>query len=224
MTIKNYLNNKTKEEYLYHASNVEFSEFNRCGDRLTSMGLAHYLTDSLDKAKQYGKFIMTWKVNTSGFLDWKNLNTNDRELIEDALSKSIPEDRLAGFGDNQYTVVKTDGNGLKIFNDMKEKTKDYYHEYARASILSDDDIPNDIYDTLKDDEVVIGYKEFTDLKRAGNEQLMNLMQQFRPELAKDLGYSGARFGDEIACYDKNLTKKIEGQTLIIKSSKKISPN
>ena len=47
-----------------------------------------------------------------------------------------------------------------------------------------------------------------DLKGANNEQLMTLMNEYSPNLIENLGYKGARFGDEVALFDPKLATKI----------------
>lgn len=57
---------------LYHGAPVEFDEFDpaRVGDRLTSLGLGHYLTPNKEMAKQYGENVMEFDVDLSNMLDW----------------------------------------------------------------------------------------------------------------------------------------------------------
>jgi hypothetical protein len=214
MDVETFIDKKNIET-LYHSSTLYFDEFNRCGDRIASMGVGYYFTNSIDKTKQYGDFIMSWSVNTQGFLDWKNLSNNQLIEISSKLSECIPEDRLAGFGEQQYLVVKENKDGLKTFKQCQENTRLYYHEYAKASILTDDETPKSIYDELKKDEVVISWREYKGNLNVDSYQLMALMQQYRPELAKELNFKGSRFGDEIVCYDKTLIKKISNHPELV---------
>lgn len=207
----NSVDNK-KTERLFHASPVEFDEFDpaRRGDRLTSLGLGHYLTPSKDKASMYGDNIMEFDVDTTDIFDWKNPTLEQREQIEKSLLKIIPEERISHFGDNKVEVLPRSKQGVKRFNELKEQTKNAYNDYAKARILTDDEIEKALpdFDFKNNDSVVVGWRESGNLKGANNEQLMILMNEYEPHLIASLGYKGARFGDEVAIYDPKLAKKV----------------
>jgi hypothetical protein len=187
----------------YHGSNQLFDEFDSCkvGDRLTSLGLGHYLTPTLEEAKKYGDYIMMFVVDTSNCLDWDEITESNREKIEKELSNIIPEDRIAGFGKIHKIEVTDNKDGLKIFKELKEKTKNYYHDFAKAQIV-------DSYQN----KIIIEYRESGDLSLANNQQLMTLMNEYHPNLAKHLGFSSSKFSNQLAIYDSSLAKKIGHQT------------
>jgi hypothetical protein len=199
---------------LFHGSDAEFDEFNptRVGDRLTSLGYGHYLTPDKGIAKEYGKNLMEFDVDTSGFLDWKNMTKDQRGLIEKELLESVPESRISHFGRQKIKVLKRGEAGAKEFKRLKEETKDAYNDYAKARILDDDDImaiDENLFDSLDVDDVVVGWREAGDLSLANNEQLMTLMNEYRPDLAKELGFKGAIFGNQVAVYDSKIPKRVK---------------
>ena len=202
-----------KIERLYHASPVEFDEFDpsRVGDRMTSLGLGHYLTPSKSKANQYGENLMQFDVDTTDIFDWKNPTSSQREEVERKLLEIIPEERISHFGGKKFEVVPRNNKGLARLEELQEKTKGAYNDYAKARVLSDDEISIAIpdFDFANSDDVVIGWREGGNLKGANNEQLMTLMNEYSPNLIKGLGYKGARFGDEVALFDHKLAKKIK---------------
>lgn len=187
----------------YHASNKLFDNFDpsRVGDKLTSLGLGHYLTPDLEESRKYGDYVMMFIVDISNCLDWDNLTDTDRDKIEKELLKLIPEERIAGFGKVHEIEVSDNKDGLKIFKELKEKTKNYYHDCAKAQIV-------DSYE----DKIVIEYREAGNLSLANNQQLMTLMNEYHPNLAKNLGYSSSKFSNQLAIYDPSLAKKIGHQT------------
>jgi hypothetical protein len=193
-------------ERLYHGSDVEFDEFNRQGDRLTSMGLANYLSTTQGKAKQYGDVVMDFDVDVSNILDWGNLSDAQRAAIKTRLSKSVPEERLKGFSELKYEPVPRNSDGQKRFRQLRESTKGYYHDRAKATIIESEDLPegmkaeSDLYIRYADDQA--------NLDSATDANLMALAQEYDHEIARGLGYKGARFGDEVAIYDKTLAKRV----------------
>jgi hypothetical protein len=203
----------SSKEILYHASNVEFDTFKRFGDRLPSMGLGHYLTPSIDKANQYGSIIMAFEVDTSRCLDWANLTPSQRTDIEHALLKVVPDERIAHYGKPCYEIVPRNKQGQERFREIQAITKNAYNDSAKAKIILGKNIPENIRNSIQtnqdlSDKAVVKWKTADGLKHAPNQQLMTLMQEFQPELAKRLGYQSARFSDEIVIYSPTLANKI----------------
>lgn len=199
---------------LYHGAPVEFDEFDpaRVGDRLTSLGLGHYLTPNKEMAKQYGENVMEFDVDLSNMLDWQNLTPAQRTQIETALMNSIPESRISHFGERKYEILPRGKEGAARFKELKELTKDAYNDYAKARVLDDADIEEidpSLFDRLGKDDVVVGWREGGDLSSANSQQLMTLMNEFSPELAKQLGYKASKFSDQIAIYDPKLAKRVK---------------
>ena len=198
-----------KVERLYHGSEMDFDEFspNRVGDRLVSLGLGHYLTPDPNLASDYGT-VMQFDVKTDNFLDWDNLTPQDRERVEGALLKVIPPERIAGFGEKKYEVLPANKEGAARFKELKQMTKDAYHDMAKARVLDDDDIPDEILNKITD-EIVVGWREGGNLRNANPQQLMTLMNEYYPELARNLGYNGSRFSKQVAIYDPKLAKRVK---------------
>lgn len=196
---------------LFHASNVDFDEFDptRVGDRLTALGLGHYLTPNRQKASQYGTNVMEFDVDMSNVLDLNNLNPQNRAMLEKELISSIPDNRLAGFGKRKFKVLPKGKEGAAQFKALKEQTKDNYHEYSRATIADDDDIPDAMFDQIGDDDVVVTWMEFDgSLDNATPHQLVAMMQEYDQTIPQRLGFEGAKFGDEIAIYNPSLAKRV----------------
>ena len=202
-----------KFERLYHGSPIEFDEFDpaRVGDRLTSLGLGHYLTPNKSTAAEYGDNIMEFDVDTSDILDWQNLKPNQRDEIESKLMEAIPAPRIAGFGEKKFEVLPANKEGAKRFKELKEQTKDVYHHAARAKTLTDDEIIKNhpgLIDKIGLEDNVVEWREGGNLKGANDQQLMTLMNEYSPDLARHLGYKGSRFSDQVAIYDSKLATKI----------------
>ena len=192
-------------ERLYHASDTEFDEFNRQGDRLTSLGLGNYLTPNKSKASQYGDIVMDFDVDTRNILDWGNLSDTQRNTIKTRLIGSVPDDRLRGFSGVKYEAIPRNSDGEKRFRELQAATKDYYHDRAKAVIVDSDQLPKGM---KKESDLYIRYAENqTNLDNATDANLLSLAQEYDHEIARGLGYKGARFGDEVAIYDKSLAKR-----------------
>jgi len=200
-----------KTERLYHASPVDFDEFDpsRVGDRMTSLGLGHYLTPDKAKASQYGDNLMEFDVDTTDIFDWKNPTTTQRNEIESKLLDIVPEERISHLGANKVEVVPRNKEGIARFNELKEQTKGAYNDSAKARLLTPIEAKAEIpsFDT-EGGNVAIKWMQGGDLKGANNEQLMTLMNEYSPNLIENLGYKGARFGDEVALFDPKLATKI----------------
>ena len=201
-------------EILYHNSDTWFEVFKHSGKRIASMGVGHYLSSSKDKAEQYGECSMTWLVDTSNVLDWANLTILQKEKISSVIMEYVPLDRLAGFGEMNIMVLPANESGIEKFNKLIKSTKNYYHDSAKARILTDDEIdeyePN-LLDKIDLDDVVVGWKDVRDLKLAQNEQLMNICQEYLPEIARELGFNGSRFGNEVVIYNSAFATRIDNK-------------
>ena len=138
------------------------------GDRLTSLGLGHYLTPNKATAEQYGDNLMEFDVDTTDILDWQNMTKVQRDEIEKNLLDVVPKDRIAGFSELKTEKVNADKEGLARFKELQEKTKNNYHEASRAKMAGRN----------KDGTINISWKEGSDLKGANDNQLMDLMNEY----------------------------------------------
>lgn len=200
-------------ERLFHGSLVEFEKFDplMVGDRLTSLGLGHYLTPDPEMASTYGKFVTEFNVDTSNILDWQNLTLKQRGDIEHSLLEVIPSGRIAGFGEKKFEVIKDNKEGLKRLEEIEAKTKYNYHDIAKARSLTEDEIIKNhpgLLEQIGQDDEVIEWMEAVNLAGASDQTLMMLMNQYRSELAKELGFDGSRFSDQVAIYNPALATKI----------------
>jgi len=210
----------------YHGTNADFDEFDpsRVGDRITSLGRGHYFTPNKSTADEYGRNIIEARLSGKNILDWQNIRPEQRGLIESKLMEVVPDSRIAGFGKKRYEVIPANDEGAKRLKELQEKTKGNYHHDARAQTLTDDDIIKN-YDGLIDEiganDDVVEWREGGSLADASGENLMSLMNEYRPELARELGYDGARFGDQIAIFDP---KNIRSTNAAFDPDKKDSSN
>jgi len=91
------------------------------------------------------------------------------------------------------TPIEKD-EALQFFDKKKAETEHYYHDRAKAVLDSDEK------------GTYVGWME-EGLRGASSEDLLALAQEFDHEIARGLGYKGAKFGDEIAIYDTELVNK-----------------
>lgn len=197
-----------KTQRLYHASDVEFDQFDpaRVGDRMTALGLGHYLTPNLEKAKQYGKNVMEFDVDMGDVLDFDNLKAPELKKLSDELMAVVPERVLSGYGERKFKVVPKTKEGMAEFRRMQKQMADLKHDRAKPKVLSKSEIPDDL--SVGPNEVAIQYMEPPkDLTNLRPEDIVALMQEYNQVIPKRLGYKGAKFGDEIAIYDPNLATR-----------------
>ena len=214
------------DQTVYHGTNANFSEFDpsRVGDRVTSLGSGHYLTPNRETAEGYGKNILEANIKGEGMLDWQNLNQEQRAVIENKLMEVVPDSRIAGFGKKKYEVIPDTAEGKSRLKELQDKTRENYHHDARAQTLTDDDIMKN-YPGLIDDigvtDDVVEWREGGSLEDASSQNLMTLMNEYRPELGRELGYNSSKFADQIAVYDP---KNIRSVNAAFDPSKKDSAN
>jgi hypothetical protein len=207
--------NSSKIRRLYHASNVEFDKFDpaRVGDRMTALGLGHYLTPNKAKANQYGSKLMEFDVDTKDVLDFSNLTPVQRGEISTELLKQVPTERLAGFMQPTYKKVSADKVGLAEFKRLEEMTANYQHDRARAITMDGNEVPEGIARDLgiKPNDLVVRYVDSSKagLENATPENILALMQEFDQTIPRKLGYKGASYGDEVAIYDPDLAVKVK---------------
>jgi len=110
---------------LYHGSPKEFNEFDpsKVGERITSLGLGHYLTPDIELAKTYGKYVMEFEVDITNIFDWDNLSEKQRKHIEEELIKIIPENRISHFGKPKIEILKNNIEAIQNCNLKKNASK-----------------------------------------------------------------------------------------------------
>lgn len=195
---------------LYHGSSVEFDIFNRSGVRSTSaLGVGHYLTPSLEKAKQYGNIVMIFDVDVTDCLDWNNLTTHQRNDIENFLLSCVPHDRIAHYGQIEYELIPLNKDGEKRFAELKKLTDKNYSDASKVRFVLPSDIPKHIANFDNEKFTLVKWKTSDSLISANTEQILALCQEYCPEIASLLGYSGAMFSSEICIYSNTLAKKVE---------------
>ena len=184
-------------EVLYHGSNVEFDRFAFTGQKLPALGYGHYLTPHIEKAAQYGSVIMAFAIKAI-VLDWGALDTLERAAIEQLLLDCVPKERRAGFSTPKQEVFPNDkiDEARAFYGQKRELTKVYWHDRAKAIVLP------------HPEGFLIEWREGDDLAMANTEQLLNLAQEYRHEIARELGYQGARFGNELVIYSADYAQKL----------------
>ena len=204
------------KKILYHGSPKEFKEFDpsKVGERITSLGYGHYLTPNKELALEYGNCIMEFEVDLTNIFDWDNLTEKQRKHIEEELIKRVPENRISHFGKPKIEILKNNKEGLNRYKELKEQTKDAYNDYAKARILDDYEIEKydpSLLDKIDLDDIVVAWRENADLSLANNQQLMTLMNEYAPDLIKELGYPCAKFSDQVAIYDYKLAIRVDNK-------------
>ena len=58
------------------------------------------------------------------------------------------------------------------------------------------------------DSEVIGWYASGGLDRANSQQLMTISNEYRPDLAKDIGYDGAKFSNQVSIYDPSNIRSV----------------
>ncbi|THJ43589.1 hypothetical protein [Aeromonas veronii] len=197
LKIRNSLQPNIVRQRLYHGTNVEFDTFAITGKRLPAMGYGHYLTPNIEKAMQYGHIVMTFDV-TANLLNWKSLDDLERSAIEFLLIESIPKERVAGFSalEQKFFTGAETTEAKAFYRDCREKTKDFWHDRAKAQVLP------------QNGGYIIQWRNGHDLAAANSEQLMGLAQEYRHDIARELGYQGAQFGDEVVVYSAECAVKV----------------
>jgi len=186
---------------VYHGTNGKFTEFNQKGEKLTALGYGYYFTPNIDKAKQYGKNIHSVYLKSEKLLDWGNLTEKQRGHISSELEKIVPKERLAGFsGREKKFFSESDKDKASSFFEKKLKeAKNYYHDRSKPDI------------EMADNGYYITYVDNASLKKASNENLLALAQEYDNNIAQRLGYDGVKYGSEIAVFNSNQIKSVNNQ-------------
>lgn len=197
---------------VYHGTDKKFNEFVFKGEKLTALGVGFYVTPNLSKAKQYGSNIMELFVNARNILDWGNLSKSDKNKIISTLDNmDIDPNMIAGYGkemEKRFRITQRD-ESKKFFDEMKAKTKDYFHDRAKAKVKKDGD------------EFIITWMT-PSFENASTTNLLALIQQYHNDFASFNGYDAVRYMDEIAMFNANQLKSIDNKGSFSKSSNNIN--
>lgn len=197
---------------VYHGTDKKFNEFVFKGEKLTALGVGFYVTPSITKAKQYGSNIMKLFINAKNVLNWGELSKADKDKIIKTLNDmKIDKNLIAGYGKKmEKRFPKSERNeSKKFFDEMKELTKDYFHDRAKAKVEKDGDY------------FVISWMT-PSFDGATTENLLALIQQYHNDFASFNGYDAVRYMDEIAVFDANQLKSIDNKGTFNKSSNNIN--
>jgi hypothetical protein len=189
---------------VYHGTDAAFTTFSNTGEKLPSLGYGYYFTPDIRKAQQYGANIMPVYISAERLLDWGSLSNEDRSKIIDRLNDKVPESEIAGYGrEVRKSFDDTEEGrqaGTKFFEKKKAETENYFHERAKAR-------EERSLDGLKIDVVWME----PGLENASNQDLLALAQQYDIQIAENLGYDAARFGNEIVVFAPTKIKSVNNQ-------------
>ena len=182
---------------LYHGTDADFDNFEKMGDKITSIGRGHYFSPDKEIASQYGKNIKELEIKKSDLLDLDNPTSKQKQEIVKLLNEVVPENIRAGYGGIKRIDV-TDmpaDEATKLFMQKKKDTENFWHDRAKAKIVEDGD------------KYYIQWQE-PGLENASNANLKNLIQEYRQTIPKEMGYKSARNGQEVAIYDTDFTNEL----------------
>ena len=189
---------------VYHGTDAAFTTFSNTGEKLPSLGYGYYFTPDISKAQQYGSNIMPVYISAERLLDWGSLSNEDRSKIIDRLNDKVPESEIAGYGKEVRKsfddTEKGRQAGEKFFEKKKVETENYFHDRAKARVEQS-------LDGLKIDVVWME----PGLENASNQDLLALAQQYDIQIAENLGYDAARFGNEIVVFAPTKIKSVNNQ-------------
>lgn len=186
---------------VFHGTNEKFTDYQRVGEKIPALGLGHYFTTNVDKANRYGKYLHEANLISSKLLDWNNLLDIDKQKIINRLNDTVPENEIAGYGKVEEMVFKEgqEKEALAFYEKKKKETASYYHDRAKAF--------NDIND---DGDAVVRWMT-PGLENASSADLLAVAQRYDNNIALELGYDSAKYGDEIVVFDSNQIVEIPTQ-------------
>jgi hypothetical protein len=119
---------------VYHSTDNTFTQFNPAMIKRYSRGRGFYFSKHPQDTKVYGKKLL--KVFLSG-------NVGDENDLKRQLYDKLSPKYTAGYGMVKYEhfddVDNDSDKAMKLFNELKDKTSDYYHDRAKPVFLENDD-------------------------------------------------------------------------------------
>lgn len=181
----------------YHGTNSQFDFFDgshtKNGDAL---GTGYYFTLNPEVAKLYGSRIIKVNLNLNKLLDFDNMNQLELEELNEYYSNKIDQARYAGHGQlNRIDVTEMDRSSISSkYQELKELTKDYYHDRAKAELTEDSG------------RIYIQWMSF---KLTNSDELFRYLQDSQNfKSLRDLGYDSFKRGDVIVVWDSSKIKII----------------
>jgi hypothetical protein len=181
----------------YHGTDAEFDVFDNSNRKNgNALGDGYYFTDTIDKAKLYGKIIITAKLHLKNMLDFNNITPKELQSLNEYYSKMIDQNRYAGHGKvNRLDVTEMDRDDIsKKYEEIKELTKDYYHDRAKAELVGEDG------------RAYIQWMTFE--FESGEGVFKYLQDSFKFDTLRDLGYDAFKHGVEIVVWDRSKIEMI----------------
>lgn len=176
----------------YHGTDTEFDVFDNSNRKNgNALGDGYYFTDTIDKAKLYGKIIITVKLHLKNMLDFNKISPKELQSLNEYYSKMVDQNRYAGHGKvNKLDVTEMDRDDIsKKYEEIKELTKDYYHDRAKAELVGEDG------------RAYIQWMTFE--FESGEGVFKYLQDSFKFDSLKDLGYDAFKHGVEIVVWDRS---------------------
>lgn len=176
----------------YHGTDSEFDVFDNSNRKNgNALGDGYYFTDSIDKAKLYGKIIIKVKLHLDNMLDFDHITKEELVKLNEYYADGIDQKRYAGHGKvERIDVTDMDRDDIsKKYEELKELTKDYYHDRAKAELVGEDG------------RIYIQWMSF---EFENGDRLFNyLHDSFKFETLRDLGYDAFKRGVEIVVWDRS---------------------
>ncbi|MFN5250911.1 MAG: hypothetical protein ACK5DE_07665, partial [Bacteroidota bacterium] len=196
-----YSNLEKQAGVMYHGTEADFEKFGRVGQRIPALGLGYYFTPRLEKAKQYGSKIKKIVLEDAKILNWNKLSNAEREQIKKRLEERMPKSMLGGLGERKEKIFTQEQRqeASDFYKQKREETDNYEYERGKARIKRNGDV------------FVISWSE-EGLGNLNDAELLNFAQRYDNDIAKEMGYDAAKYGDEIAVFNgdkiKNATNEV----------------
>jgi hypothetical protein len=196
-----YSNLEKQAGVVYHGTEADFEKFDRVGQRIPALGLGYYFTPRLEKAKQYGSKIKKIVLEDAKILNWNKLSDTERDQIKDRLEERMPKSMLGGLGERKEKIFTQEQRqeAADFYKQKREETDNYEYERGKARIKRNGDV------------FVISWSE-EGLGNLNDAELLNFAQRYDNDIAKEMGYDAAKYGDEIAVFNgdkiKNATNEV----------------
>lgn len=183
---------------MYHGTEADFDKFEKVGSKIPALGLGYYFTPTLEKAKQYGSKIKKIVLEGAKILNWNKLTNIEREQIKKRLEERVPKSLLGGLGERKEKIFTKEQRqeASDFYKQKREETDNYEYERGKARVKRDGD------------KFIVSWSE-EGLGNINDAELLNFAQRYDNDIANEMGYDAAKYGNEIAVYDN---KKIINAT------------
>jgi hypothetical protein len=177
---------------LYHGTEADFDKFEKVGSKIPALGLGYYFTPTLEKAKSYGSKIKKIGLKNAKVLNWNKLTDDERLKIKERLKERMPKSLMGGLGiKNEKSFTKEQRQEASNFYAKKrEETDGYEYERGKARIKRND---GGWTITWSDEGI----------DSVNDAELLNFAQQYDNQIASEMGYDAAKYGNETVIFDND---------------------